>query len=57
MQRHFQSNISLTNLVSNQMYHQIDGILLASCKHGKYHFEYEELLGDWSQSETAKYFE
>ena len=45
MQPLFQSNIPLINLVSNQMYYQIDGILLASFKYGKRHFGYEELAG------------
>ena len=31
----FQSNIPSIDLVSNQIYHRIDGILLASSKHGK----------------------
>ena len=50
-QPHFQANISSINLVSKQIYHRIDGILLASSKFGQ---SYKE---DLSQSETAKYFE
>ena len=32
----FQLNIPLINLVSNQIYHRIDGMLLASSKYGKH---------------------
>ena len=31
----FQSNIPSIDLVSNQIYHRIDGLLLESSKHGK----------------------
>ena len=32
----FQLNIPLINLVSNQIYHRIDGMLLASSKYGRH---------------------
>ena len=35
MQPRFQSNIPSKNLVSNEIYHRIDGILLSSSKYGK----------------------
>ena len=34
MQPRFQSNIPSNNLFSNEIYHRIDGILLASSKYG-----------------------
>lgn len=36
MRPRFQSNVPSINLVSKEMYHRIDGILLASSKYGKY---------------------
>ena len=51
MQPRLQWTIPSINLVSNEIYPRIDGILLASSKFGQ---SYKE---DLSQSETAKYFE
>ena len=50
----FQSNVPSINLVSNQIYHRIDGILLAqSCKYGERQLVIKNYPGDWSQSETS----
>ena len=43
MQPRFQSNIPSINLVSNEMYHRIDGILLASSKYGKHQLAFEPI--------------
>ena len=56
-QPRFQSNITSTSLLSNQIHHRIDGISLASFNYGKRQLVMKNLLGNWSQSETTKYFE
>ena len=43
MQPRFQSNIPSINLVSNEMYHRIDGILLATSKYSKHHLAFEPI--------------
>ena len=56
-QPRFQSNEPSISLVSNQMHHRIDGVLLVSSKYGKRPLVMENWQGHWSQSKTAKYFE
>ena len=56
-QPRFQSNINSTSLLSNEIHHRIDGISLASFNYGKRQLVMKNLLGNWSQSETTKYFE
>ena len=47
----------LINLISDQIYHPIDGMLLTYSKYGERQLVMKNQPGDWSQSEKAKCFE
>ena len=47
----------LINLVSNQIHHPIDDMLLTYSKYGKHQLVMKNQPGDWSQSEKVKCFE
>ena len=47
----------LNSLVFRQIYHRIDGMLFVASKYGKRQSVMKNKPGDWSQSESAKYFE
>ena len=52
----FQSNIPSIDLVSNQIYHRIDGILLASSKHGRRPLVYEKFAGEMEPIRNGEIF-
>ena len=45
-----------SSIVSNQIYHQIDGILQAQSKYGKRQLVIKNLPRNWSQSETEMFW-
>ena len=56
MQPHFQSNIPSSNLVSNQICRQINGILPTSSKFGQHWLVMKNCWGNGANQKWAKYF-